>query len=124
MAKRIFVSFAIEDEKYRNLLKGQALNVASPFEYTDFSVKQPWSNAWKTQCRERIRGCRGVIALLSRNSLTADGQRWEVSCADAESVPILGIYIDSNQQVSPPEMNGKRKITWSWDGIARFIDSL
>lgn len=124
MAKRVFVSFAIEDEKYRNLLKGQALNTASPFEYTDFSVKEPWSNAWKTQCRERIRGCHGLIALLSRNSLSADGQRWEISCADAENVPILGIYIDTNQQIAPSEMDGKRKITWSWDGIASFIDSL
>jgi hypothetical protein len=38
-----------------------------PIDYTDFSVKQPWSNSWKTNCRQRIKSCNGVIALLSNN---------------------------------------------------------
>lgn len=46
--KRIFISFAIEDEKYRDFLKGQALNTNSPFSYTDMSAKQAWDNKWKT----------------------------------------------------------------------------
>lgn len=124
VSKRVFVSFAIEDENARNMLKGQSLNTDSPIEYTDYSVKEPWSNAWKSQCRERIGGCRGVIALLSRNSLMADGQRWEIKCAAEEGVPILGVYIHSNEQVAPPEMDGQRKITWTWDGIASFINSI
>lgn len=65
--KRIFVSFAIEDEKARNLLRGQSRLGRSPIQYTDLSVKQAWSSAWKTKCRTRIRGCDGVIALLSNN---------------------------------------------------------
>ena len=31
--KRIFISFAIEDEDLRDLLKGQARNQKSPFEF-------------------------------------------------------------------------------------------
>lgn len=120
MAKRVFVSLASEDKNYRDLLKGQALNTNSPIEHTDFSVKEPWSSAWKTQCRERIRGCNGLIALLSRNSLSADGQRWEIKCAVDEAKPVLGVYIHANEQVAPSEMDGKRKITWNWDGIAAF----
>jgi hypothetical protein len=124
VSKRVFVSFAMEDENARNMLRGQALNTVSPIEYTDYSVKEPWSNAWKSQCRERIRSCEGLIALLSRNSLTADGQRWEIKCAADEGVPILGVYVHSDEQVAPPEMDRQRKITWSWDGIAGFINSL
>ena len=37
-SKRIFISFAIEDSQYRDLLKGQALNTDSPFTYTDMSA--------------------------------------------------------------------------------------
>ena len=124
MSKRVFVSFAVEDKHYRDLLKGQALNTGSPIDYTDFSVKEPWSTAWKTQCRERIRGCHGLVALLSKNSLTADGQRWEIQCAVDEGKPVLGVYIHSSEQVAPPEMAGQRKIAWTWDGIATFINSL
>ena len=39
-AKRIFISFAIEDLKYRDLLKGQSLNTDSPFSYIEMSAKQ------------------------------------------------------------------------------------
>ena len=40
--KRIFISFAIEDEKYRDYLVAQAKNERSPFTFVDMSVKQPW----------------------------------------------------------------------------------
>lgn len=80
--KRIFISFAIEDVKYRDLLKGQALNTKSPFTYTDISVKQAWDNNWKTNCRQRIKSCDGVIALISKNTRNADGAKWEMQCAN------------------------------------------
>jgi hypothetical protein len=122
--KRIFIAFAIEDERIRDLLKGQSLNTLTPFEYTDMSVKEPWSTNWKEQCRTRIRSCNGVIALLSRNSLTATGQRWEIQCAVEERVPLIGMYIYKDDRSTPPEMAGQRTTTWTWDAIAAFINSL
>lgn len=124
MAKRIFVAFAIEDVNMRDMLKGQSLNTASPFEYTDFSVKEPWSSEWKAQCRTRIRSCHGMIALLSQNSLAASGQRWEIQCAVEEGIPLVGMHVYKDDRSLPPEMAGQRVITWTWDAIATFIDSL
>ena len=40
--KTIFIAFAIEDEKIRNMIKGQSLNTDSPFEYIDMSVKEAY----------------------------------------------------------------------------------
>lgn len=71
----MFVAFAVENRQYRDLLKGQSLNARSPLEYTDMSVKEPWDDSWKTRCRTRIKGCDGVVVLLSSNSLKADGQK-------------------------------------------------
>ena len=122
--KRVFIAFAVEDMSSRDLLRGQSKLGDSPIEYVDMSVKQPWSNSWKTQCRTRIKGCDGVIALLSRNSLSADGQKWEIECAKDEDVPLIGVYIRSSDTSSPTEMNGVKKITWTWDGIANFINGL
>lgn len=122
--KRIFVGFAIEDEDGRNLLRGQARLGDSPIEYTDYSVKEPWDNSWKTKCRERIRGCHGMIALLSSNTRNADGARWEIKCAVEEGVPLLGVYIHASETYQPPEIAGKKVITWTWPGIATFINGL
>ena len=72
--KVVFVAFAIEDETQRDLLKGQSLNTNSPFEYIDMSVKEAYDSEWKEHVRTRIRRSDGVIALVSKNSLTSSGQ--------------------------------------------------
>jgi hypothetical protein len=121
MAKRVFIAFAIEDKYYRDFLKNQA---GATYEYVDMSVKQPWDSAWKTNCRSRIKGCAGVIALLSSNTLTAEGARWEIKCAVDEGKPLLGVYVQKTDKVAPPEMAGQRKIEWTRDAIKSFIDGL
>lgn len=123
--KRIFISFAIEDEQYRDLFKGQALNTDSPFSYTDMSVKEPWDSKWKTNCRMRIKGCNGVIALVSKHTRNADGAKWEMQCANEEGIPMMGVHIhkDDKGQI-PPQLQGKRVVNWTWDAIANFINRL
>lgn len=126
MSKRVFISFAIEDETYRDFLVGQARNENSPFEFVDMSVKQPWSEQWKTNCRKKIRGCDGMIALVSKNTSKADGQLWEVNCSKEESVPVRGVYVSKDDRPStlPSEFSGVRVMNWTWDNIKSFIDSL
>ena len=126
MTKRVFISFAVEDAKYRDFLVGQARNENSPFEFVDMSVKEPWSDSWKTRCRTKIKGCDGVIALVSKNTRTATGQLWEVKCAKEEKVPIRGIYTTTDNRPSslPSEFAGLRVVNWTWDNIKNFINSL
>ena len=125
MAKRIFISFAIEDSTYRDFLVGQARNDNSPFEFVDMSVKQPWDDSWKTRCRTRIKGCDGVIALISGNTANASGELWEIKCAIEEGKPIIGMYISGTQSYPIPiELSGKRIIYWNWTSIKSFIEGL
>ncbi|MBK9126357.1 MAG: TIR domain-containing protein [Phycisphaerales bacterium] len=128
MAKnnRIFISFAIEDSKYRDFLVGQAKNEKSPFTFVDMSVKEPWDEKWKTNCRTKIKGCDGVIALVSKNTAKATGALWEVACAKEEKVPIRGVYINSDNKPAslPSEFTGIRVVEWTWSNIKSFIDSL
>ena len=122
---RIFTSFAVEDTYARDFLVGQARNNRSPFEFVDMSVKEPFDESWKTRCRSRIRGCDGVIALLSRNTARATGARWEMWCARDEQIPIIGVYISRDDKPpTPPELAGAQVIEWSWEGIARFVNRL
>jgi predicted nucleic acid-binding protein len=72
--KVVFVAFAIEDERQRDFLKGQALNTATPFEYIDMSVTEAYEKDWKEKVRTRIKRSDGVIALVSKNSLKSSGQ--------------------------------------------------
>jgi hypothetical protein len=120
---RIFISFGIEDKSYRDLLVGQARNAKIPFEFIDMSVKEPWDAKWKTNCRTRIKGCDGVIVLVSKSTANAEGALWEIKCAKEEGVPIRGIYCTAdNRPVTTPE--GLKVLSWTWDNITNFINSL
>jgi CTP synthase (UTP-ammonia lyase) len=125
MAKRIFTSFAIEDERMRDLFVGQARKENVPYELVDMSVKEPWSDSWKTRCRTRIRGCDGVVVLITEHLKQADGAIWEIKCAKEERIPLIGVCIGSTTvSDAPVELNGVKKISWTWAGIASFVNSL
>ena len=119
--KVVFVAFAIEDERQRDFLKGQSLNTNSPFEYVDMSVKEAYSSEWKERVRTRIRRSDGVVALISKNSLTSGGQKWEIACAREEKKRVLGIWAYTDDRT---DLTGVRTVVWAWDAIKDFINSL
>jgi hypothetical protein len=122
--KRAFISFAVEDKRYRDFVVGQARLKDSPFEFIDMSVKEPWDEKWKTNCRTRIRGCDGVVVLISKNTKNAEGQLWEIRCAYEESIPIMLMWINDERPALPPLLKDRRINVWSWDNLAAFIEKL
>ncbi len=124
--KRIFISFAIEDIKYRDFLVEQARKEKSPFEFVDMSVKKAWKkDEWKKKCRTKIKGCDGVIALISKNTHLAHGARWEMKCALEEKIPTIGMQVKwNNKGAKPKELKNKKVIRWTWANIEDFINSL
>lgn len=119
--KVVFVAFAIEDERARDFLKGQALNTKCPFDYIDMSVKEAYESDWKTKVETRIKRSDGLIALISKNSLTSSGQKWEIECARKNGKPILAIWAYTDDRTS---ITGLATVAWTWDNIQKFIDSL
>ena len=117
----VFIAFAIEDETQRNFLKGQSLHPRKPYEFIDMSVKEPYSTEWKERVRTRIRRADGIIALVSKNSETSSGQKWEIGCAKEEKKPIRGIWEYSGDRTTLP---GVSTYVWSDKNINDFIDSL
>lgn len=124
--KRVFISFAIEDENLRDLLKGQSRNTNSPFEFVDMSVKQPWDSEWKTNCRTRIKGCDGMISIITQNTKHATGQIWEMKCAKQEGIPLLGIYGNKHHVgvIVPAESGYVSVVDWHWEKIATWIKQI
>jgi hypothetical protein len=122
--KIVFAAFAMEDVRQRDLLKGQSLNSKSPFEYIDLSVKERYETDWKDRVQTRIRRSHGVIALVSKDTLTSTGELWEIQCAKDEGKPLIGLWVYTNDRTKPDALKGYSIIEWNWDDIADFIDSL
>lgn len=120
---RVFTSFAIEDAHLRTLLVGQARNDRIDFELIDYSVKEPWSSSWKTECRSRIRTCRAMIGIITRNTPQADGALWELRCGLEEGLPLLAIRGsagDAHVRLPAP-LQGLTVHAWSHSTIAAFL---
>jgi hypothetical protein len=98
--KVVFIAFAIEDERQRDFMKGQSLSPRAPYEFIDMSVKDPYDKEWKDRVRTRIKRSDGVIALISKNSLTSSGQKWEIQCAKEEKKPIRGFWAYTNDRTN------------------------
>jgi hypothetical protein len=122
--KRVFIAFAIEDKTYRVFLGGQAKLKSSPFDFIDMGPKEPWDTKWKTNCRARIKGCHGLIALISKNTAKADGELWEIQCTIEEDVPTMLMWIDENRPTVPTLIKGKLINVWSWDNLVKFVEKL
>jgi hypothetical protein len=122
MALKLFISFAAEDMRFRDLFVGQAKNSDTPFEFRDMSLQEPFDSKWKTRCRDKIKQCHGFVALLSKKTWRAEGARWEIQCASEEGLPLLGIHIHKNHKGAiPPELAGCRVVEWHWNSIGNFI---
>jgi len=119
--KVVFIAFAIEDERQRDFLKGQSLHPRAPFEFIDMSVKQAYDKDWQDKVLTRIRRSDGVIVLVSKNSLSSSGQKWEIQCAKDEGKRILGIWAYTDDRANLVGVNTK---VWSDTNISDFIDNL
>ena len=122
--KTVFIAFAKEDETTRNLFTGQRVHPKTPFEFTDMSVKEPYSSEWKERVRTRIRRSDGVIALISSSTPKATGELWEIQCAVEEKKLLRGIWIEKNYRTKPSVLGSAPCKEWTWDNVAQFIDSL
>lgn len=119
--KTVFVAFAIEDERIRDMIKGQSLHTNSPFEYIDMSVKEAYDEEWKKKVRTRILRSDGVLVIVSKNSLTSTGQKWEIQCAKEEKKKVRGIWAYKEDRT---DLAGVTTMVWTWENIANWIDSL
>jgi hypothetical protein len=111
----------MEDEAVRNMIKGQSLHTKCPFEYIDMSVKDAYDEDWKKRVRTRIKRSHGVLAIISADSLTSAGQKWEIQCAKEEKIPVRGIWGYKNDRTN---VVGVSTMVWTWENIADWIDSL
>ena len=85
------------------------------------SVKEAYDEEWKMKVRTRIKRSDGVIALISKNSLTSSGQKWEIACAKEEKKKVRGIWAYTDDRT---DVSGVNTVVWTWPAIEAFIDSL
>src|SRR5215470_15748925 len=118
--KRAFISFDFDhDEDLRNLLAGQARNPDTPFEFSNWSVKEPMTGDWKEKVRARIRPTDLTIVLCGEWTHTATGVATELSISREERKPYFLLWGRSDKTCTKPTTaRPEDKIyKWTWDNL-------
>jgi hypothetical protein len=123
--KRAFVSFDYDhDEVLKTFLIGQAKHEDTPFELSDWSIKEAIDKNWKDHARKRIKSVDVVIVICGQHTHTATGVSAEIAIAQEEKVPyfLLKGYADLNC-TSPTAAKATDKIyKWTWDNLKALIN--
>lgn len=122
--KRVFISFDYDhDEVLKTFLVGQANLPDSPFELTDWSIKEALSGNWIDKARTRIKGADVMAVICGKHTNTAAGVSAEVTVAQVEKVPyfLLKGYKDEICLKPTAAFPNDKMYTWSWDNLKSLI---
>ena len=119
----IFSSFDYDhDEDLRNLLVGQSRNPDSPFDISDWSVKQA-SPTWEADARKRIRRADVVAVICGHHTDTATGVNKEIRIARDENTPyflLAGRAAGTNKKPTAAR-SGDKMYKWTWENLKSLI---
>ena len=123
MAKvRCFISFD-NDLDLKNLLVGQSKNDDSPFEISDWSIREA-SPTWQKEARDRIKKSDQVIVICGQHTDTATGVTKELSIAQEEgkSYFLLAGRADGKNKKPTSAKSSDKLYKWTWDNLKKLIN--
>ncbi len=125
MAKvRCFISFDYDNDlDLKNLLVGQSKNDDSPFEISDWSIKEA-SPTWQKEARDRIKKSDQVIVICGQHTDTATGVAKELSIAQEEgkSYFLLAGRADGKNKKPTSAKSSDKLYKWTWDNLKKLIN--
>jgi DNA-directed RNA polymerase subunit L len=123
---RVFISFHVEDEAMIDLLRSQA-KTSDKLEFTDYSVKEPFDEKWKTQCTERIKQSKVFICAIGEYTASREAVKWEINKAYELGKPVFGVRLHSDKNHRIPQAmrdQGAKILPWKLDAIQAELDRL
>ena len=123
--KNAFISFHIEDEAQVGLLRHQAKSDKFDLKFTDYSVKEPFDNKWKTRCEERIKQSSITIVMIGKETYKRPAVLWEINKSYELGKKVIGVRIhkDRNDPIPGPLLRNKAKIVnWNMEEIQKELN--
>lgn len=129
MAKRVFLSFVVEDKDLVTLFRGQAKNKNSDLEFSDYSIKDPYNSTnrdyIKSQIKPRISAASVTICLIGNTTYKSDWVDWELRVSKEVGNKVFGVRLHSDASKDPtPKALADLKaavVNWEIDSIVRAI---
>jgi hypothetical protein len=125
MATRVFISFDYDnDSDLRTLLANQAKWDNSPFEITDYSVREAFRGPnWQEQVRKRIRQVGQVAVICGNDTDAAIGVAAELKIAREEEKPYFLLWGRATGTIKKPTtaLPTDKIYNWTWSNLKALI---
>lgn len=119
----VFVSFDFDhDRVLRDFIIGQSKLRDSPYEVTDYSLKEAARESfWEIKARRAIGRADVFVVMLGPRTRSALGVQKEVAMARALEKPRFQIIGYRNGSRDWAVAGGGRTYSWSWDHLNRLL---
>ena len=123
--KRAFISFDFDhDNELRGSFVSQAKDQDSPFNITDWSLKEPVNGKWKKKVRDIIRRTDLTIVICGEHTHDADGVAAEVTIVQKENKPYFLLKGRRRKTCKKPRSarHDDEIYKWKWKHLGRLIN--
>lgn len=124
---KVFISFDYDnDRSLKDLLVGQAKNEDSPFEISDWSLKEAAPEEdWEERAEEKIKRVNILCVIAGEKTYKANGVLKEIAIADSlnsEDCSIKKFQLIGYSHKECPYVEGAgRRISWTWDNLKNYF---
>lgn len=123
--RNVFISFHTKDENAVKLLRHQAKDNQYGLRFNDYSVKEPFDNAWKTQTKKRIEKSSAFIVMIGEDTWTRTAVIWEAKQAYEMGKKVIGVRISKNREDYVPRIlreNNSPVVDWKLARISKELE--
>ena len=124
---KVYISFDYDnDRSLKDLLVGQAKNEDSPFEISDWSLKEAAPEEdWEERAEEKIKRVDILCVIAGEKTYKANGVLKEIAIADSlnsEDCNIKKFQLIGYSDKECPYVEGAgRRISWIWDNLKNYF---
>ena len=122
---RVFISFDYDnDRELPDTLIGQAKQQNSPFSIADYSLKEPLTEKWRDEVRNRIRRADLTIVICGECTDTAKGVAAELAITREEQKPYFLLWGRPHRDCKKPAtaLRTDKIYKWTWDNLKVLIE--
>ena len=118
---KVFISFDYDNDlNLKILLAGQAKLKDSPFEISDWSMKEAAPEKdWEAKALSRIKRSDVVVVIAGQKTYKASGVKKEVKMARENDIPIIQIKPQGTNPVRVE--NAGVLYDWTWDNLKKLL---
>lgn len=124
-ARKVFVSYAPEDqEAFQEFIK-QSMKENLPFELVYTPVKEAWDEAWRNETKQLIKQSDSILVLISKNIKVSESAFWEMKCSNESGKPMLSMFLGGAGIMDKPmDIRSVTAMVLNWDRLKDFVERL